>query len=147
MRQVLRANHFTITCNQAFESVIEACKTVPRQGQQGTWITSQIQDAYTQLHTIGLAYSFEAWQNNALVGGFYGVKMGGVFFGESMFSRVSNASKAAFITAVQQWLMPQVALIDCQVHTPHLESLGGRFISRPQFLALLDAHIGQPTLG
>lgn len=134
MRQVLKKTPFIITVNKAFKDVIRHCKTSPRAGQDGTWITSEMERAYTELHQMGFAVSVEAWQDEVLVGGLYGIRMGGCFFGESMFAKVSNASKAAFISFVQS--DPQLKIIDCQVHTEHLESLGARFISRDQFLSI-----------
>jgi leucyl/phenylalanyl-tRNA---protein transferase len=141
MKQVLRQQSFTITHNQAFEQVIAQCRKTPRPGQDGTWIGREVVEAYTELHLLGIAHSFEAWQQQELVGGFYGLHMGQVFFGESMFSHVSNASKAAFITGVQQMQAEGLRLIDCQVHTTHLESLGARMIERVEFLDLLKKWI------
>lgn len=141
MRQIIRRNEFTLTRNKAFARVIANCKTIPRKDQDGTWISDEIKEAYTQLHEKGLAHSFEAWQNNELVGGLYGIKMGKVFFGESMFSHVSNASKAAFIHAVHQLQNEGVVLIDCQVYTQHLASLGAGFISRKAFMEFLAQNL------
>jgi leucyl/phenylalanyl-tRNA--protein transferase len=141
MQQVLRKNLFTFSRNTSFEAVIDACKTAPRRGQDGTWISAAIKQSYTNLHRLGFAHSFEAWQNGELAGGLYGVKLGKIFFGESMFSKVSNASKAAFTWAVQQLKEEGIMLVDCQVYTSHLESLGARFISRNDFLKILDEGI------
>lgn len=141
MKQVLRGNTFTITTNQAFKQVIHNCRKTPRHGQDGTWINKEVIEAYTNLHLSGIAHSFEAWHNGELAGGLYGLRMGNVFFGESMFSHVSNASKAAFITGVQQMQAGGLQLIDCQIYTPHLESLGARMIRRPDFLELLKQNI------
>lgn len=143
MRQLIRRQIFTITRNKAFASVIAQCKTVPRKGQDGTWISEEIQRAYTRLHLKGYAQSFEAWQNGQLAGGLYGIKMGNLFFGESMFSKQSNASKAAFIEAVQQLKEEGVVLIDCQVYTQHLHSLGARFITRQAFMEILNKNLDQ----
>lgn len=137
MKQVLKQNTFTITCNQNFKQVITQCRKTFRPGQDGTWIGREVVEAYIELHRMGVAVSYEAWQNDALVGGFYGLHIGQVFFGESMFSQVSNASKAAFITGVQQMIAGGLQLIDCQVYTPHLESLGAKMIKRGTFLELL----------
>jgi leucyl/phenylalanyl-tRNA---protein transferase len=137
MKQVLKQQHFTITKDMAFEQVITNCRKTPRPGQDGTWINNDVIEAYTNLHHSGIAHSFEAWQEKQLVGGFYGLHIGPVFFGESMFSHVSNASKAAFITGVQKMKEGGLQLIDCQVYTPHLESLGARMIDREEFLGLL----------
>ena len=141
MQQVLRRNIFQFTTNTAFEQVISNCSTTPRNGQDGTWINAAVQQAYTHLHHLGYAHSFEAWQNNQLVGGLYGIKLGNIFFGESMFSHATNASKAAFIWAVQHLKQLGVVLVDCQVYTPHLESLGAVFITRNNFLDILKAQI------
>lgn len=138
MKQIIRQGHFRFTVNQHFSAVIKGCKTISRPGQEGgTWITNAVEDAYNRLHLAGHAHSAEAWQGDELVGGLYGIKMGSVFFGESMFSKVSNASKFAFISYVQQLKAEGICLIDCQVHTPHLESLGAEMISRETFIEKL----------
>ncbi|MDW5287264.1 leucyl/phenylalanyl-tRNA--protein transferase [Formosa sp. PL04] len=135
MRQVLRNCNFTVTINQAFPEVIKACAEIKRNGQSGTWITKNMTESYIELHKMGFAKSVEVWENDTLVGGFYGLDLGNdVFCGESMFSKVSNASKAAFITFVQN---TNYKVIDCQVHTYHLESLGGRDIPRDTYLQYL----------
>ncbi|MBV8255454.1 MAG: leucyl/phenylalanyl-tRNA--protein transferase [Chitinophaga sp.] len=136
MKQVLRKKTFQITYNRNFPAVIRACSHIPRAGQDGTWITSQMEKAYIRLHELGYAMSVEAWLEGELVGGCYGIRLGRVFFGESMFSKVSNASKAAFITFVQDHV-DQFGMIDCQVETDHLRSLGAGFIQREEFLSLL----------
>jgi len=141
MKQILKKQVFRITVNQNFEAVIGHCRYTYRHGQDGTWITDPMQEAYTQLHREGYAMSVECWLEDKLVGGLYGVRMGNVFFGESMFSHVSNASKAAFITFVQSEQAKGLALIDCQVYTDHLASLGARFISRASFMDLLATHL------
>lgn len=141
MKQLLKKQVFRITVNQNFEAVIGHCRYTYRRGQDGTWITDPMQEAYTQLHREGYAMSVECWLEDKLVGGLYGVRMGNVFFGESMFSHVSNASKAAFITFVQSAQAEGLALVDCQVYTDHLASLGARFISRASFLDLLATHL------
>jgi len=137
MKQLLKRNAFSFTINQAFAQVIAQCKTTPRKDQDGTWITDAVQAAYIRLHQLGYAHSAEAWHNGELVGGCYGIKMGRVFFGESMFSKMPNASKYAFISYVQQLKNENIALIDCQVYTPHLESLGAAMIPRSEFIGLL----------
>ncbi|HMO33970.1 MAG TPA: leucyl/phenylalanyl-tRNA--protein transferase [Lacibacter sp.] len=139
MRQLLRREAFTYTFNQNFRAVIHACGST-RYHQEGTWITPAMEQAYNHLHLAGYAVSAEAWEGNELAGGLYGVLLGRVFFGESMFSRRSNASKFAFIRLVQQLQQQGVVLIDCQVHNPHLESLGARLIPRQDFLALVHEH-------
>lgn len=139
LQQVLRKKSFTVTRNQAFDQVIAQCAAINRPGQHDTWITKGMIKAFTQLHLQGHALSFEAWQDGALVGGLYGVLVGNVFCGESMFSKVSNASKVAFVQAVQQLQQQGITLIDCQVHTEHLESLGAEMIPRSQFLSMLHS--------
>lgn len=134
MRQVLRSNRFQITRNNAFEQVITLCKSIERKGQQGTWITDEMQKSYIDFHKKGFAESIEVWENGTLVGGLYGVIVGNVFCGESMFSKVPNTSKLAFIHLVKKG---GYTLIDCQVHTKHLESLGARHIERGLFLEYL----------
>ena len=141
MQTVLRNGKFRFTINKAFTQVIQNCKTITREGQDGTWITPAVQKAYTTLHELGHAHSAEAWMNGELVGGLYGIRMGNIFFGESMFSKASNASKFAFIKYVQQLQKEGVVLIDCQVYTEHLESLGAEMIERKQFINLLEKHI------
>ncbi|HEX2683511.1 MAG TPA: leucyl/phenylalanyl-tRNA--protein transferase [Ferruginibacter sp.] len=143
MRTVLQNGKYRFTTNRAFNQVIQHCKTVPRDGQPGTWISPAIQDAYTRLHELGYAHSAEAWCNGELVGGLYGVRLGNVFFGESMFNIMSNASKFAFINYVHLLQKENVHLIDCQLHTNHLESLGARMIPRDLFIKILAANTGQ----
>ena len=135
MKQLLRSGQLTVTRDQCFEKVIEACSLVKRDGQDGTWITDDMKEAYIRLHTIGKAHSVEVWERDKLVGGLYGVAVGKVFCGESMFSLVSNASKTALISLCNSGAY---ALIDCQVYTEHLESLGARMISRKEYLDILQ---------
>lgn len=137
MKQVFRKNLFTITFDQDFAGVIAGCKNSPRPGQDGTWITSSVEAAYIKLHKEGYAHSVECWYEGQLAGGFYGIQLGKCFFGESMFARVSNASKAAFITFVKRAQEEGIEMIDCQVHTEHLESLGARFIDRDTFITTI----------
>lgn len=135
MKQILKRNSFEVTVNKAFKSVIEACAEAKRDGQNGTWITEQMIKAYDKLHQLGYAKSVEVWKNNRLVGGLYGIDLGNrVFSGESMFTKVSNASKFGFIVFVQN---SNYNVIDCQIHTKHLESLGARHISRKDYLKFL----------
>lgn len=136
MRQVLKKNTYLISENTAFEEVIFNCKNIERNDGLGTWITNEMVQAYLKLHNMGIAKSIEVWQGDELVGGLYGVEVGSVFCGESMFSKISNASKLAFIHLVREG---GYKLIDCQVHNAHLESLGAREISRNQFLQLLKS--------
>ncbi len=141
MKQLLKRNAFEFTINKAFAEVINNCKTSPRKDQDGTWITNEVKAAYIQLHQLGYAHSAEVWLNGELVGGCYGIRMGNVFFGESMFSKVANASKYAFISYVDVLQKEKVELIDCQVYTPHLESLGAKMIDREKFIGLLNSLI------
>lgn len=143
MQQLLKRRAFNYTVNNAFAQVIGNCKNKQRKGQDGTWITNEVEAAYIQLHKLGFAHSAEVWQNGTLVGGLYGIRMGNVFFGESMFAHVSNASKYAFISYVRQLQAEGVQLIDCQVYTEHLESLGAKMIDRKDFIAALNALIPQ----
>jgi leucyl/phenylalanyl-tRNA--protein transferase len=131
MKQVLRKGEFKVTVNKDFESVIENCAVAKRHSQLGTWITDSMKTSYIKLFELGYAKSIEVWQNKELVGGLYGIDLGNkLFCGESMFAKVSNASKAGFITFIQN---SDYKLIDCQLHTNHLESLGGIHISRSEF--------------
>ena len=138
MRSILRKEVFTVTFNKDFRAVISNCSQIVRNGQRGTWITEDMIEAYVKLHEMGYAKSVEVWQNEELVGGLYGIDLGHVFCGESMFSKVSNASKVAFITLVENLKIRQYKLIDCQVHNDHLESLGAREISREKFMEILS---------
>lgn len=141
MRSVLRKGNFKITVNQNFEEVIANCKTINRKYQPGTWITDEMQKAYLKLHKTGLAKSVEVWQNDELVGGLYGIDLGHVFCGESMFSKVSNASKVAFIYLSQKCENENYKLIDCQVYNEHLASLGAEEIPRKEFIKTLNPKI------
>lgn len=145
MKQVLRRNVFRVTFDQAFEEVIGACAKIPRSGQRGTWITRNMQQAYLDLHRLGFAHSVEAWQEDQLVGGLYGVSLGAAFFGESMFAKTSNASKASFLTFALAWQARGHSLIDCQVPTGHLASLGAKEIGRENFLAQVRLALEAPT--
>ncbi len=139
MKQVMRRGQFSFTRNRCFKDVITQCGLAPRKGQNGaTWVTPTLIDAYFELHQMGYVHSFEAWQDGELAGGLYGMRMGKVFFGESMFANISNASKAAFIWSVGQLMAEDVRLIDCQVETPHLMSLGAELIDRNEFQHLLE---------
>ena len=136
MRSILRKELVTITFNKDFRAVISNCSTIKRNGQRGTWISDEMIEAYVKLHEMGQAKSVEVWQNNELVGGLYGIDLGTIFCGESMFSKVSNASKVAFITLVENLKIRKYKLIDCQVHNDHLESLGAREIDRAEFMKI-----------
>lgn len=139
IKPLLRKKAFDFRVNTAFEKVVRACRDTPRPGQDGTWITDEVLEGYTALHRLGYAHSAEAWQNGQLVGGLYGVWLGNTFFGESMFSHASNSSKYAFISWVHILQHKGVTMIDCQVPTAHLLSLGAELISRNLFLAKLQA--------
>jgi len=137
MKQILKKEIFTVTFNRNFKEVIRQCKTIHRQGQQGTWITDEMEAAYLKLYELGKAKSVEVWQNNQLVGGLYGVDLDTVFCGESMFSLVSNASKTAFIYLVKHLQSQNYKVLDCQVYNDHLASLGAREIPRMEFMKIL----------
>lgn len=137
MRNILNRNTFQVTFNQDFRAVISNCQKMKRSGQNGTWITNDMIEAYCKLHELGIAKSVEVWQNEELVGGLYGIDLEHVFCGESMFSKVSNASKVAFIHLVKKLKNDNYKVLDCQVYNEHLESLGCREIDRTDFMALL----------
>ncbi|SHF72869.1 leucyl/phenylalanyl-tRNA--protein transferase [Flavobacterium fluvii] len=139
MRNILNRNIFRVTFNQNFRDVISNCQQVKRDGQNGTWITNDMIEAYCKLNELGIAKSVEVWQNDELVGGLYGVDLGHIFCGESMFSKVSNASKVAFITLVNQLKKGNYKILDCQVYNEHLESLGCREIDRTDFIEILKS--------
>ncbi len=141
MQQLIKKNAFTFTINKAFSEVINNCKTIARHDQESTWITDEVKKAYIHLHELGHAHSAEVWFNNELVGGLYGIRLGKVFFGESMFSKKSNASKYAFIKYVHALTLEDVKIIDCQVYTEHLESLGARMREREDFIEMLKKFI------
>jgi leucyl/phenylalanyl-tRNA--protein transferase len=137
MKKLLRRGVFAVTVDRDFPAVIRACASIERPGQDGTWITGDIIAAYTELHRLGWAHSAESWLDEELAGGCYGVRIGRVFFGESMFSRRPNASKTAFLTLALALFAEGIAFIDCQIPTAHLCSLGGEEINRTDFLHLL----------
>jgi leucyl/phenylalanyl-tRNA--protein transferase len=139
MRNILNRNIFEVTFNENFREVISNCQKIKRQGQNGTWITNDMIEAYCKLNELGIAKSVEVWQNNELVGGLYGIDLGHIFCGESMFSKVSNASKVAFIALVNQLKKNNYNLLDCQVYNEHLESLGCREIDRIDFMKILKS--------
>ncbi|MBN2159585.1 MAG: leucyl/phenylalanyl-tRNA--protein transferase [Spirochaetes bacterium] len=144
MRQVFRRDIFRITFDRNFRGVIEGCRE-PRKKERGTWITDEMLEAYMRLHEQGVAHSVEAWKDDVLAGGLYGLSMGACFFGESMFARAPNASKAAFITLVKRLIETGCMLIDCQVYTAHLESLGARHISREEYIDILRDGLKRET--
>lgn len=137
MRRLLNRNVFKVTFNQNFSAVIRNCQKTVRPGQDGTWISEQMISAYEKLHELGHAKSIEVWQEEMLVGGLYGVDLGHVFCGESMFSGVSNASKVAFVSLVNHLKLNQYQLLDCQVYNEHLASLGCREINRDDFIKVI----------
>ncbi|WP_294822972.1 leucyl/phenylalanyl-tRNA--protein transferase [uncultured Flavobacterium sp.] len=137
MRNVMNRGAFSVSFNMAFNDVIANCRYIKRDGQNGTWITNDMTKAYCRLHELGYAKSVEVWQGNELVGGLYGIDQGNVFCGESMFSKVPNASKVAFIALCKKLQLESYKLLDCQVHNNHLESLGAREIAREDFMAIL----------
>lgn len=139
IRNLLNQNKFQITFNQDFADVISNCKVTERKGQEGTWISDDIIKSFTSLHEMGIAKSIEVWQNEELVGGLYGVDLGHVFCGESMFSKVPNASKIAFVWLVNYLKENNYKLLDCQVHNDHLEKLGAFEISRETFMKVLKS--------
>ncbi len=137
MRNILNRAIFKVTFNQDFKAVISNCQNVKRDGQNGTWITNEMIEAYCKLHELGIAKSVEVWKDDKLVGGLYGIDLGHVFCGESMFSLESNASKVAFISLVNQLKSEKYQILDCQVYNEHLESLGCREINRDDFIKII----------
>jgi len=143
LRKTVRKGLFQVTLDRAFDAVIAGC-AAPRRDADGTWITADMERAYTHLHRLGHAHSVEAWSGTELVGGLYGVALGRVFFGESMFSRVADASKVAFVHLVRQLRAWGFVVIDCQMHTPHLARFGAIDIPRRQFLQILKTSCDEP---
>ncbi len=146
LARTIRRGTYRVTADAAFEQVIRRCSQSDRPGQRGTWITAEMIAAYVELHRLGLAHSFEAWEGARLAGGLYGVSLGAAFFGESMFADARDASKVAFVRAVEWLATKGIALVDCQVRTEHLVSLGAREISRRVFLERVAAALEAPTL-
>ena len=142
LRRIIRKNIFHITFDGAFDKVIQACAEAKRSSGEGTWITEEMKKAYFGLHRQGYAHSVEAWQDGQLVGGLYGIGIGRAFFGESMFSRVSNASKVAFVALVENLKRLTFVLIDCQVKTDHLMRFGAREVRRKHFLEQVEKAVG-----
>ena len=145
MKKILREGKFTFTENKCFEEVMKNCQAAERKGQDGTWITDEMIKAYSTLHRFGKAKSIEVWENDELVGGLYGVDLGHIFCGESMFAKVSNASKAGFIYFVEKY-KNQYELIDCQVYTEHLASLGAKEIPKRGFLKILKQNFSDENV-
>jgi leucyl/phenylalanyl-tRNA--protein transferase len=145
LRKTIRSGRFEVTADRAFSAVMSGC-AAPRRQQEGTWITTEMRAAYARLAAMGYAHSVESWVEGELVGGLYGVAIGRVFFGESMFARVTDASKVAFVQLVQQLRYWGFRLIDCQMPTAHLASLGAREIPRPDFLAEVNRGVLEPPV-
>jgi leucyl/phenylalanyl-tRNA--protein transferase len=145
MKKIMHQGRFSLSLDLAFDEVITACARTKRSGQGGTWITGGMIEAYRSMHELGYAHSAEAWVDGELAGGLYGISLGRIFFGESMFSRVSNASKAAFLFLVDILKEREFGLIDSQVHTGHVASLGGRNISRKEYLKCLPKLLKHDT--
>jgi leucyl/phenylalanyl-tRNA--protein transferase len=144
LRKLLRQQRYRVSFDRDFAAVIHAC-AAPRAYADGTWITDNMQAAYLKLHARGFAHSVEVWEGEALVGGLYGLAMGRLFFGESMFSRADNASKVGFVTLVEHLQASGFVMIDCQMPTEHLHSLGARSISRQAFAEHLRRHVDEPN--
>jgi leucyl/phenylalanyl-tRNA--protein transferase len=144
LRKTLKKGAYRVTLDTAFAEVVAACARSPRPGQRGTWITRAMAKAYRELHKQGVAHSAEAWRGDALVGGLYGVSLGGAFFGESMFAHTPDASKVAFVTLVEQLARWDIRLVDCQVHTEHLARFGAREWPRREYLAALRVAVAGP---
>lgn len=141
MEAVIKKGIFDFTTDTSFAEVIRSCKKLQRKGQEGTWITDELEWAFIELHKLGFAHSAEAWLDGELAGGLYGIKMGKLFFGESMFSLHNNASKFAFTQLIKELIKEDVFLVDCQVYTAHLESLGAKMIQRNHFKEILQKYI------
>lgn len=145
LKRVIKKNSFTITFDTAFADVIKHCAKVERKDEESTWITKEMEEAYTQLHHAGYAHSVEAWYGGKLAGGLYGVSLGKAFFGESMFHKVTDASKVAFFYLVEKAKQWDFLFIDAQIYTPHLVSLGAEEIPRKQFLEILELALNYPS--
>lgn len=145
LKKTIRKKHFTVTFDQAFPEVMQLCASTPRNDQDGTWITPQMRLAYEKLHAQGQAHSVEVWHQDRLVGGLYGVSIGRVFFGESMFSHMPDASKVALVALSEQLKHWGFRIIDTQVETPHLSSLGAKLIPREQFESILAEDTVKPA--
>jgi leucyl/phenylalanyl-tRNA--protein transferase len=145
LKKAIKKNPYELKIDTAFRDVLHGCAEVPRPGQNGTWLIPEMVDAYIKLHDLGFAHSFEAWRGDELVGGLYGVSLGAAFFGESMFARAPDASKIAFVATVRQLEAWGITLIDCQVHTEHLERFGAHEVSRADYLEMLRVALDAPT--
>ncbi len=145
LRHTIKKGVYKVTMDKAFDQVIQACASVRGRKNEGTWITGEMMDSYGRLHHSGFAHSVESWEEGELVGGLYGVSLGGAFFGESMFTRKADASKVAFVALVRRLLEWNFRLIDCQVRTQHLISLGAIEIPRAEFMTMLRHALTIPT--
>ena len=145
MRNILNREKFKVTFDTAFKEVINNCQKSPRKGQDGTWITEDMKKAYTVLHEKGIAHSVEVWEEDVLVGGLYGISLGTAFFGESMFSKASNASKTALISIINNDLNLNFTFIDCQIHTDHLATMGANEIPRKSFMGILASALQEES--
>lgn len=145
LRKAIRRRPYELKTDTAFRDVLAGCAEAPRPGQSGTWLIPEMVEAYIKLHELGFAHSFEAWREGTLVGGLYGVSLGGAFFGESMFARAPDASKIAFTACVRQLAAWGIGLIDCQVHTEHLARFGAYEVSRLTYMELLKPALDEPT--
>jgi leucyl/phenylalanyl-tRNA--protein transferase len=145
LRKAIRKRPYELRADTAFEQVLRGCADSPRPGQNGTWLIPEMVEAYLELHALGMAHSFEAWREGELIGGCYGVSLGAAFFGESMFTRGPDASKIAYAACVNQLHAWGIGLIDCQVHTEHLERFGAYEVPRLEYMELLHVALDQPT--
>lgn len=146
LNKIVKKGSFKVTMDRAFETVISECARIRLENQEGTWIVDDMVSAYCRLHAAGFAHSVEAWRDGRLAGGLYGVSLGKCFFGESMFTRVTNASKVALVALVKHLRVSGFALIDCQIATAHLKRFGAREISRARYLDELNKALAAPTL-
>jgi leucyl/phenylalanyl-tRNA---protein transferase len=145
LRKAIKRKPYELTIDKAFEAVLRGCAEVPRPGQSGTWLIPEMVEAYMKLHELGFAHSFEAWKDGVLVGGLYGVSLGAAFFGESMFAKATDASKIAFAASIRQLDAWRIGLVDCQVHTDHLERFGAYEVPRLDYLQMLARALDEPT--
>ncbi|HVV85583.1 MAG TPA: leucyl/phenylalanyl-tRNA--protein transferase [Kofleriaceae bacterium] len=145
LRKAIRRRPYELRIDTAFDQVLHGCAETPRPGQDGTWLVPEMITAYLELHRLGFAHSFEAWSGDVLAGGLYGVSLGHVFFGESMFARAPDASKIAFAASIAQLDAWEISLVDCQVHTDHLERFGAHEITRHEFIDRLRVALDHPT--
>jgi leucyl/phenylalanyl-tRNA--protein transferase len=145
LRKAIKRRPYELTIDKAFPDVLRGCAEVPRPGQSGTWLIPEMVDAYLKLHELGFAHSFEAWKDGVLVGGLYGVSLGAAFFGESMFAKATDASKIAFAASIRQLDEWRIGLVDCQVHTEHLERFGAYEVPRLDYLQMLARALDEPT--